>query len=142
MQAHQVAKEALGADPVNSKVLSLLATIEEGLKNYKAARKHFRAGHAINPDDATILTAWARMEAQCGNIQQAQKLFQQAYDLGHSNIVLLQVRASSHTLHCVAFLYEILPSPMPLDHGCYRDTSFCIVIISMLGLGRACQGGL
>jgi len=111
VQAYQVAKEALGADPVNSKTHSLLATIEEGLKHYKAARKHFTAGHAISPDDATILTAWARMEAQCGRIQQARKLFQQAYDLGHSNIVLLQVRAPSHSLHCMAILCEILPSP-------------------------------
>ncbi len=115
MQAYQVAKEALGADPVNSKTLSLLATIEEGLKHYKAARKHFRAGHAISPDDATILTAWARMEAQCGKVEQAGKLFQQAYDLGHSNIVLLQVRAPSHSLHCMAILYEVLPSPFCLN---------------------------
>ena len=85
-----MAKEALKADPGNSKSLALLGTIETGLKNYKAARKHFRAGHGASPKDNKLLGAWARMEAECGNIKHARKLFQQAYDLGE-NIVLLQV---------------------------------------------------
>ena len=85
-----MAREALKADPGNSKSLALLGTIEVGLKNYKAARKHFRAGHGASPKDNKLLGAWARMEAECGNIKHARKLFQEAFDLGE-NIVLLQV---------------------------------------------------
>ena len=91
VQAHQIAKEALGAEPSKSKALALMGTIEVSLKRFRAAREHFRAGHDLCRDDATILGAWARMEAQCGNINQARQLFQQAYDLGESNIILLQV---------------------------------------------------
>lgn len=95
MQAHQIAKEALGAEPHNSKCLSLIGTIEVSLKHFKAAREHFRAGHELCRTDAKILGAWARMEAQCSNIEHARQLFQQAYDLGESNIILLQVRRTS-----------------------------------------------
>ena len=94
MQAHQIAKEALGADPHNSKCLSLIGTIEVSLKQFRAAREHFRAGHELCRTDAKILGAWARMEAQCSNIELARQLFKQAYDLGESNVILLQVRRS------------------------------------------------
>ncbi len=91
VQAHQIAKEALGAEPSNSKALALMGTIEVSMKRFRAAREHFRAGHELCPDDPQILGAWARMEAQCGDIEQARQLFRQAYDLGESNIILLQV---------------------------------------------------
>ena len=100
MQAHQIAKEALRADSSNSQSLSLIGTIEVSLKQFRAAQEHFRAGHELCPEDAKILGAWARMEAQCGNIQHARQLFQQAYDLGESNVILLQVsRQSLQSLH-------------------------------------------
>jgi tetratricopeptide (TPR) repeat protein len=96
MQAQELAREALTCDPANSKTLLRLGTIEASLKDVEAARKHFKAAHEIDSSDESLLGAWGRLEAQCGNIEQARSLFQQALSLREDNVVALQVGG----LHC------------------------------------------
>ena len=91
MQAQELAREALTCDPANSKTLLRLGTIEARLKDVEAARTHFKAAHEIDSSDESLLGAWGRLEAQCGNIEQARSLFQQALSLREDNVVALQV---------------------------------------------------
>jgi cytochrome c-type biogenesis protein CcmH/NrfG len=92
-QARQLLQEALRADPGSSKALCLLGCVEGGLRNHAAARAHFAAGADVDPQNAVLLGAWARMEAAAGDLPRAEQLFGAALALNPANIVLLQARA-------------------------------------------------
>ena len=99
--AARLCKEALEVEPNNAFVLTLLGNIEAAAaggsggaagaaEGVAAAQALFRHAMAADKNYVPALQSWARLEAQCGNIDAARALFRRALALQPNNSFVLQ----------------------------------------------------
>jgi tetratricopeptide (TPR) repeat protein len=86
--AEHYMKRILEQDPDNVRTLNALGyTLADRTKRYEEARKYIEKAYAQKPDDPAIIDSMGWVQYRLGNLKEAQRYLQQAYDMtGDSEI--------------------------------------------------------